>query len=307
MFAHSRVPSDGETRHVDFTTPAPGVSANCHWLTIEQQFRSFAISRVDLTAEPYTGRFVGRTANVRRMMLRTDGLMPNKEVKFDIDGDARSTPWPATGSISLERGEKGWQVVTPLDPTQKSPVRYGGFKDVFRNRFVLVYGTKGTPEENDWARSKALFDAETFWYRGNASVDVVADSAFEPSKEKDRNVLLYGNAETNGAWNALLGSSPLQVHEGKLVANGREVSSNELVSLFIRPRPGSNLASVGVIAPTGIIGARLAVRVPIFQSGAGIPDVLILSPAMLQKGVEGVVAAGYFGNDWSLGDDVAWK
>ncbi len=204
-------------------------------------------------------------------------------------------------------GRKGVAGRDPLDPAQKSPARYGGFKDVFRNRVVLVYGTKGTPEENIWAREKAIYDAETFWYRGNASVDVVADSGFDAIKEKDRNVLLYGNAETNGAWGALLGSSPLQVHEGKLVVNGRQVSSDELVSLFIRPRPGSGVASVGVIAPTGMVGARLAIRVPIFQSGAGIPDLLILSPAMLQNGVDGVVAAGYFGNDWSMGDDVVWK
>ena len=77
---------------------------------------------------------------------------------------------------------------------QKGPQRYGPFKEVFRNHVVLVYGTHGTAEENAWALARARYDAETFWYRGNGSIDVLSDRTFNPAHELDRNVVLYGNA-----------------------------------------------------------------------------------------------------------------
>jgi hypothetical protein len=70
----------------------------------------------------------------------------------------------------------------------KSPQRYGGFKNVFTNRPVLVYGTKGTPEENAWALAKARYDSETFWYRGNATFEVI------PTSSSNR------NATATGTW-----------------------------------------------------------------------------------------------------------
>ena len=97
-------------------------------------------------------------------------------------------------------------------PSRKGPARQGPFKEAFRNRFVLVFGTKGTSEENAWSLARARFDAETFWYRGNGSVECVSDADFlESGREqefRDRNVILYGNAENNGAWTVLLGEEP---------------------------------------------------------------------------------------------------
>ena len=65
---------------------------------------------------------------------------------------------------------------------------------------IFVYGTKGNTEENQWAFIKARYDAERFWYQGNGSVDVIQDTEFDLLAEPDRNVILYGNAQTNQAW-----------------------------------------------------------------------------------------------------------
>ena len=98
----------------------------------------------------------------------------------------------------------------------KNPGRNGPFKLAFQHHMMFVYGTKGTPEENAWAFTKARYDAETFWYRGNGSVDVVADSAFDSTKERDRSVILYGNADTNAAWGGLMAGSPVMVKNGQI-------------------------------------------------------------------------------------------
>ena len=55
-------------------------------------------------------------------------------------------------------------------------------------------------------------------------------------------------------------------------------------------------------------GMRLTERRGYFQSGAGYPDCLVLDAGALDRGGDGVLAAGYFGNDWGLASgEFAWK
>jgi hypothetical protein len=127
---------------------------------------------------------------------------------------------------------------------------------------IFVYGTQGTREENAWACDKARYDAETFWYRGNGSVEVIADVAFLPEAAAGRSVIIYGNANTNAAWPRLLGDSPVQVERGVIVAGEHELHGHDLACLFIRPRPDSDIACVGVVSGTGPAGMRLTNRLP---------------------------------------------
>ena len=102
----------------------------------------------------------------------------------------------------------GWRVTDKPSPSLKSPERCGPFREAFRNRVLFVYGTRGTAAENAWAYAKARFDAETFWYRGNGSIDLVADTAFDPRVERERSVVLYGNRQSNAAWSTSYSSKP---------------------------------------------------------------------------------------------------
>ncbi|MCA9289450.1 MAG: hypothetical protein KDA05_12735, partial [Phycisphaerales bacterium] len=91
---------------------------------------------------------------------------------------------------------------------------------------------------------------------------------------------------------------------------GREVAGGDLACLFLRPRPGSGVASVGVVAGTGAAGLRLAEQLPYFVSGAHYPDWTIIDSSMLMDsggGRAGVVGCGFFAEDWSVGSDTAWR
>jgi len=62
------------------------------------------------------------------------------------------------------------------------------------------------------------------------------------------------------------------------------------------------------VAGTGEKGLRLTNRLPYFMAGPGYPDCLLVGPEFLQKGNGGVIAAGFFGNDWSTDSgDFAWN
>ncbi|MGC8785782.1 MAG: hypothetical protein ACP5RN_15555, partial [Armatimonadota bacterium] len=70
----------------------------------------------------------------------------------------------------------------------------------------------------------------------------------------------------------------------------------------------SATALVGAVAGTGVAGMRLTDRLPYFTAGAGVPDCLVLSTDMLTKGIEGVLAAGFFGADWGVqSGEFVWR
>ncbi|MBM4112427.1 MAG: hypothetical protein FJ253_03485, partial [Phycisphaerae bacterium] len=288
---------------IRFVTASPAVSARCDWALVDSQPKAFELSKIDLARDPAARIVRGTTSNVSRLMidLPAAGIPGEAPITASLDGGTiADIPWPPGGQLWLERDERGWRVSTAPSPGQKSHRRGGPFKDSFRNRVLLVYGTAGTPEENDLVRRKARYDAESFWYRGNGSFEIMADSAFQPEAHPDRNVVLYGNAETNLAWNRLLRESPVQVHRGSVQIGSRTIAGDDLCALFVRPRPDSTTASVGAVAGTGPIGQRLAERMPYFVSGVGFPDLTVLEADMLQTGLAGVRAAGFFGNDWTV-------
>ncbi len=283
---------------VRFSTAAPSVSSRAFWAEIVQQVAPFRTSSVDLVLDRELRILKGTTANVRTLAL--DLAHIEGDVTATIDGAEIVVPRSPGTPVLIRRDGGAWSILPKLDPGEKSPARGGAFKDAFRNNVLLVVGTAGSPEENAQLLAKARYDSETFWYRGNATLPIVLDSEFDPASEPDRNIVLYGNAGTNRAWGHLLAECPLHIAPGLLCLGEAEMAAPGLAVLMIRPRPGSDTASVGVIAGTDPEGFRLAGRVPYFVSGVAVPDYLIVAPDAMESGVEGIVGAGFFDNQWRL-------
>ena len=206
------------------------------------------------------------------------------------------------------RDAYGWHLSPRLPRQVKQPQRYGGFRTAFDQQSVLVYGTQGKPAENAWALAKARYDAETLLVRRNGSVDVVADTEFDPSREPNRSVVLYGNADTNTAWPALLSTSPVQVRRGSVSLDRRPEVGKDLACVFVRPRRRSETAVVGVVSGTGIAGMRATDRLPYFVNGANFPDLLLFSAKSLIDGEDDVRAAGFFGLGWTVeANEIEWR
>ncbi len=330
FFAHHVVPSDAGLRRVQFVTVNPAVSARSHWVTILAQQHSLMPSALDLRCDPGKRRIVGSTTNVARLWLSLPSFLPGAALTLELDGQKiEKISWPDRRAWSAEPGllvtqhDKRWELANSLTPSHKNPGRSGPFRQAFNNHVRFVYATGGTPQENEWALAKARYDAETFWYRGNGSVNLVADTEYlkeissagrrprhaQPgSSQSQGNVVLYGNADCNGAWTTLLASSPVQVHRGVIKLGPHKFSGEDLACLFLRPNPQDDHALVGVVCGSGLPGLKLTERMPYFLSGAGFPDCLVVGAEMLTKGVAGVRAAGFFGLDWQVSTgDFAWQ
>jgi pimeloyl-ACP methyl ester carboxylesterase len=298
---HTLTPIE-KVRQVDFITAAPSVSPTVNWARIDAQLHPFQYSAVHLHCDPDKRIFSGKTDNVARLALDLAPLKPGDPVQVELDGQkVENIAWPEKGPrLWLRREDGKWSVSQAPSPAVKNADRSGPFKDAFRNGVVFVYGTKGTAEENAWALAKARFDAETFWYRGNASVDVIPDTAFDANKERDHNVVLYGASDGNAACKELLGDSPVQVRRGVVQVGDRKEEGDSLACVFVRPRQGSDRALVGVVAGSGSAGMRLTDHLVYFLSGAEYPDCLVFGPEVLAHAAEGVRAAGFFGPDWGV-------
>lgn len=302
---HELKPVD-QIRRVDFVTMTPAVSARFGWATIEAQQKALAPSAVHLTYDPARKRFEGTTENVSRLSLAT----PTSPVDATIDGRKLEGLTADGGRVRLARSRAGeWSAQSdPTSPVLKNPERCGPFKEAFNRRFVLAYGTAGTPEENAWSLARARYDAEVFWYRGNGSVDVIPDVALlDPSRADeflDRSVILYGHATSHAAWTSLLGDGPVRVDRGVVRIGDREIKGDDLACLFVRPRPGSAVASVGVVSGTGPAGLRLSATIPYFVSGVALPDLAVVRAGTPAK----ALAAGFFGEDWGVDSgEFAWR
>lgn len=298
-FQHHALPRPGEVRRIRFRTAAPSVSASSHWVTIREQQQPFITSGVDLRHDPGAKAIAGTTENIEWLSIDADLLGAPIE-RVELDGQAIELPEMIAEEIHLAREQDGWRLAEAPSALRKGPQRGGPFKAAFNHRVLFVYGTQGTPEETEWAFAKARFDAETFGYRGNGSIDVIPDTMFESDHTRDRSVVLYGHADSNRAWAELLGDSPVQARRGHVTVGDRRFEGDNLGILLVRPRPGSEVAHVAAVTGSGLVGLRLTDRLPYFVSGVAYPDWIIFDETTLTHGTAGVVGAGFFGNDWSL-------
>jgi pimeloyl-ACP methyl ester carboxylesterase len=300
-FRWHKIPRDSAVSTIDFKTANPAISATMRWATIEQQQHPLQFSRVQLTRNKTSRTISGTTQNVGLLALDLSDFAPGETITVTLDS-LKAVPYTVKASnevVYLARNDQ-WETRTKSAPAQKGKHRNGTFKEPFNNRMVLVYATSGTADENNWAENKARYDAETWYYRGNGAVDIVADKDFDLKKFADRGVVLYGNATTNKAWNALLATCPIQVRRGEVVVGNEHHSGNDLGAYFVWPRPDSQTASIAVVTGTGLPGMKAADANQYFAGGSGFADFMLFRTDMLTKGIAGVMMAGFFDNNWLL-------
>lgn len=300
-----------------FTTINPAISSEARLFTIHRQAKAM---------EPATLTVVRPTADAP-MDITTNNVLAFSLDHEVIDGehfrdtvmiDGQEVHRMGGGILyDFERAtlEDPWEAIPPFhNPALKGAHRAGPFKHAFDNHMAFVYATGGTEEENAWALAKARYDADTWQYRANGSVDVVPDTAFDPlaAVNAQRNVILYGCADTHGLWDQLLGDAPVRIGRSAAMVGDRRVERDDVAAFFVYPRAGTDTALVGVIAGTGPSARRLADESRYFISGVGYPDWLLLTPKVLEAGAEGglqgVIGAGFFGSDWSVDEtQSAWR
>ncbi|MFT5424715.1 MAG: poly(3-hydroxybutyrate) depolymerase [Phycisphaerales bacterium] len=310
----ARNTTDPAPSRIDFTTVDPGISATSGWVTIERQIRAREPSRVVAEYDAKKNTVVITDTNVGALTLRLSELAALKpeDTSEPLTVTFKGREFPVEGdTVCLAMDLVGRMAKPAPDPARKNHLRAGPFKDAWRHNVLFVIGTRGTDEQNAWALAKARYDAETFWYRGNGSIEIIRDTDFDPTAEPDRGVVVYGNSKTNAAWSVLLPEPPIEVFAGRATIWIARTGTVDLLGIhdptlacvFAMPRPGSKTAMVAAVGGTGIVGMRTTNQFPYFVSGAHYPDWFIADPRLYLEAEAGVVGAGFFGADWGLGGD----
>ena len=302
FFARHARPEKNRKLNVKFITASPGVSEKNNWVTIYRQEKFLDYSSVDLKLDPGIQRISGSTENISILGFDIDVLdeMRNLTVVLDDQTIEDISIDTLIEKVWFYKNDNKWELSSVPNSAEKGPIRYGTFKDTFRNNVVFIYSTIGSKEENDWSFAKAKFDAEHFWYQGNGAIEVISDFDYNPEKYKNRNIILYGNSETNSAWNELLRNSPVQVNRESIIIEEKKYIANDLSCLFIRPKKNEDELTVGVVSGTGLVGLRLNNAIPYMSPGFTYPDVTVFSSDLLLGGEKGYIAAGFYGYDWSI-------
>ena len=239
------------------------------------------------------------THNARRLTLGRPDIGRNTTIA--IDDTILELP-AGSVSIHLERIGDTWGPAEPPAFPEKDGPFGGPFLRAFDERFVLVVGTKGSEAENRESMELARYHAATWWYRANGNAPVVrdADLLARPGEFARRNLVLYGNADTNAAWERVVpASSPLKARRGAITLGPRSWSGDGLGAVFVQPRAdGGGL--VGAFAATGPRGTRIGYGLLPFLSGVGYPDYAVFGAEYLDHGDGGVLAAGWFDHRWAL-------
>ena len=310
--ARELAPPESRTR-VAFTTVSPAIRSRDAWVTIDAQVSPLQPSSVDLALNRELRTVSGKTTNVARLGLQVDLDGDGGKVNLSIDGTELVADEPSGGDLLwLERvarddGSPAWTVGRRPTDRSKRAGRMGPFKAAFDRNMLFVVGTGGTDAQRAALARKARYDAEQFLVRGNASPEILDDAAIlaEPALAAGRNIILYGNAETNRAWSTVVGESPVTPVRGAIHftdSTGRRgtLSGDDLALLMVRPRADDAECLVATVSGTGDIGQRLTERVPYFTAGVAYPDMCVLSARMLDEGIAGIAAADFFANDWTL-------
>lgn len=293
MFREHRIPT--HPLELDFTTADPGVDFAHHWLEVWQPLEYGR--PIHLTAElERDGTVRVDTENAR--LFRVAAPNPAVVKRYVVDGTAFEAVGAADRGWFQHDGEDWRRSDRPVG--QKTPARSGPFKRAFDNRFVMVVGTAGADHEDEALFARARQDAADWWYRGNGRAPIVSDVDFAAGDYAGRNVILYGNRDTNAAFDLVLDEDcPIDVRRKKITVGEAEYEGRKLACVFTYPRKGEAETLVGVFGDTGAAGARLGFRLAPFVSGVGYPDYAVFGTGVLASGDGGVLEAGWF--DWSWG------
>lgn len=284
---------------LNFRTQNPTVSSDHFWLSVVRQQESGKITsvRAELRSDLRQVRVETENAQALTLDLSRCFSMTGRLAVL-VDGSHLAVA-DAGEPVRLERAGVRWRIVGSNDPAMKHPGRGGPFKYGFTRRMVWVYGTHGTAEENAACLAKARFDQQMWWYRSNGNVEVIPDTMFTPAKYRGRNVVLFGHAEMNTAFEALLHDCPISVRRGAVELGGQRFEG-DLAAWFVYPIAGTDDDSVVVVGATSALAMRRTFEARYFTSGVSVPDYVVVGPELLQEGDEAVLAAGYFSGDWSL-------
>lgn len=279
--------------HVYYRTADLSQEEGAYWLSIH----TIADPCQDAVIEgSHKGRaFEITTDNVSRFALLLPRKARHATLTVRIDDIQIIVPASPADSVSFEFSDGQWFQAT----SEYYPLPHPPIKGAYYEPFILVFGTRGDEEETEKLFAMARSEAQAWWYRANGTVRIVPDTAVDVGIIDRYNLILFGNARQNAVTARIEEYLPIWIEGERFVFDDEALASDADAALFVYPNPSNSDKKVLVREGIGSEGLKLCGYFSTLYSGAGLPDYLIWSADVWNKGWGGVVKAGFFDADWS--------
>ncbi|MEA3311732.1 MAG: prolyl oligopeptidase family serine peptidase [candidate division WOR-3 bacterium] len=284
---------DPYPEHVYYRSADLTQETGAYWLSIHAVEDRYQDAIIEGWVED--SGFKIKTTNMNRFALKLEDDMIGKTFNVQID-DATLSVTPNVDSMAFETGKNGWHKAT----SKTYPLPHPPIKGAYYEPFILVYGTMGDSAATARLFSMARSEAQAWWVRANGRVRIVPDSAVTDEMIEAYNMILYGNAEQNAVTAGIEKSLPIRIEDGRFVFADEILPPEATASLFVYRNPLNHDKKVLVREGIGFEGLKLSGYFSTLYSGAGLPDYVIWSKEVSDKGWGGVIKAGFFTADWGF-------
>ena len=224
FWRNTRFPHQIEVRKIDFVTASPAVSSRAHWLSIEAQLKALLPSKVHHRARARAPAIPRHHRECRAAGARPWTCAARcEEWRTDPDRARRSEVAAAFGEFAREPmaiGRSGWFALAARGRSASRRRRHleraRRDRALSRKRFATGLfsstGQKGHPRRTR-GRLRGLGSTRRCsgtgaTARSTSSRTRACSNPAGTEEFRDRNVIVYGHAESNAAWPVPAGGEP---------------------------------------------------------------------------------------------------
>ena len=293
---------------VVFRTHNYSISNGAYWVKVYTPEYVYKDIVVRAEANLTTGITV-TTSNVKAFGLRLKAqIAPGERVQVCIDGDIIDAPAGHWVGFVKDRGK--WQIGSyePNAPYKSRDV-YGPWKQALEKRFIVVYGTTGSPEQTAFNLQQARLYAYHWWYRANGWTAVMKDTEVDLSEPGYINLtlVLIGGPECNAVTARIQDKLPIAPMEKGVKVGGTVIPGEDLTYKYVFPSPLTDYKTLVLVEGGTSLAAmkRLPAVIGIY-SGSGFPDWMVWGDEFKLQGFGGVRAMGFFDFNWHFDDSLSF-
>ena len=239
------------------------------------------------------GAIVVSTRNVAELTLAADEALVGQRdhVRLIVNGRTQE----ATIANGIVRAQLSKAQGSGL---QKTHDVCGSVREPYCSEFVMVFGTQAQGKRDMQNALKAGREWVSF-AKGRAAIK--PDTLVSPQDIAQRNLILFGDAESNLVVRRIAPKLPLHIAQAEFVLAGRTFPRPESSLLMVYPNP-LNPARYVLLNVGAFWGQFLSINHKLDH----VPDFIVFKDSRATDGNNEYLCAGYFDNNWQFSEELTW-
>ncbi|MDA0837542.1 MAG: prolyl oligopeptidase family serine peptidase [Planctomycetota bacterium] len=266
-----------------------------HWVTLDS-FEAWG-SMAKITAEVKDASIDVKTENVGAFHLDLPvALIEGNKVKVISDGKVvHDGPIPADRRI---------QVGTKPTGRAKSTTVSGPIPEAFNFPFMVVRGTTGSEARKQQVTGNVEKFLTDWWAYAEGLPPTKDDSQINEADIRDRNLILFGEPDTNSVLNRIADKLPIKITESSyVVAQGKYQRTSDTGLAMIYPNPLNENKYVVVLS-----GLHWGEKRGSNHKYDLLPDFIVYNNEFDQAvSTNHALVAGFFDTEWQLSARLTWS